>query len=321
MSDFTAGLKEWREIAADIPDSELSCDLQIDNFAEGPGSILATGWLTCAAGCGVDWIGPEMWVSDDGTSWDRVAPISGLPRISGGSSGFMAITATSSVAISQDGRSWKKAAAVPIPAGASSVALDSAAAFHGGFILAGSIAYGHACAYALEGDKVEAGIWWSADGTSWTRDALNPSLTCTDADVRLSRLSDRAVLARESCYPDSTVVNVAWTSTDGRSWTQVTDADSINAYTFYTEGAANLGYFYEWGSGGYKGSIGQFCYFDDRLLPVALAQSGDVPQGRLQLALGPAGALATVDHADWIAPGDIWSLWTKTPWMSLLFFR
>ncbi|MGD0248580.1 MAG: hypothetical protein ABSB75_05955 [Candidatus Limnocylindrales bacterium] len=207
----------------------------------------------------------------------------------------MAITGTSSVAISQDGRTWRKAAEVPLPAGASSVALDSAAAFHGGFVLAGSIAYGHACAYALEGNRVEAGIWWSADGSSWTRDELSPSLTCADADVRLSRLSDRALLARESCYPNSTVVGLAWTSTDGRSWTPLNYADSISEYAFYTDGTANLGYSYKWGSGGYSESIGQFCYFDNRLLPVALAQSGDVPAGQLQLALGPAGVIATVD--------------------------
>jgi hypothetical protein len=311
VSDFTAGLGQWRRDMGSDLTPDATCTLDVDYFSQGPSSLLATGWLVCAGTCGSYYVGPALWVSRDGSAWDRVPPTalglpagaagsmgpgSALPYVSGGSSGYVAITGATSAVVSSDGRAWRKTGSVPTPDDAS-VRLHSAAAFAGGFVLAGSIDVGFTCGWAVDGRAVQAGIWWSADGASWSRDQLSPSMTCADAWVQLDRLSDHALLARETCFADPRTY-LAWTSIDGRAWTRLPYADSIagdGGYaTFYTNGTANLGI-------GCAGGV--FCYFDSRLVPVALAETGDVPIAhttQLTIALGPRGILAAADGRLWM---------------------
>ena len=321
-SDFSAGLQAYRALIANDAqqgqdDSGMSCQLQVDNVAEGPASLVATSWLVCDGWCGSFWIGPAVWVTNDALSWDRVTPAQmgttsqvsqevgqgpRLPLIAGGPSGFVAITGDHSAVVSQDGRRWLKAAAVPIPSGAESVTLSSAADLDGSYVVAGSILIPHACGLVFGDDVVQAGIWSSATGMTWTRALLSPSLACVNAEVQLDRLNNHALLARETCDvasadPSAAQAYVAWTSTNARDWTTLSGAGLIQGYTFYTDGTVNVGY-----APVMPNTVGDgaFCYFDAHLQPAGLTQTGAVPTVQLTIALGPAGVLATDGTHFWI---------------------
>jgi hypothetical protein len=292
-TDLKAGVAGWRAMteqafAPATPDPDVTCRLDMESLSQGPTTLVLKGWLSCQAPCGTWWVGPALWVSKDSLDLARVdtsplgvtaagrdsGQVSTLPYLSGGSAGFVAITGSSSVALSSDGTTWHNAADVPIPTGADSIHLDSVAGFSGGFVVSGAIEVAHYCALALDGSPVHAGIWWSVDGNSWTLANVSPSLTCGSAMVYLDRLSDHALLATEDCLsPDSVSTYLAWVSTDGQEWTQLAYGDALARVQVLSDGTTAVGYIPTEG----LGSVARFCYFDSRLLPVELNQTGAVP--------------------------------------------
>jgi len=290
--DFDNGLKQWRKGMAG-ESSGLSCALSM-RVSTGPDSFLAVGWLVCAAPCGSEWVGPAMWLSPDGVTWTRVAKLADSPIVAGSSHGYAAITGASKVAVSADGKRWL-AGTIALPRNAVDVALSGVAAFGRGFVVGGAITFaGHACAYTMPDETVKAGIWFTTDGKKWTADKLSPSLTCVSATLDLDRLSDRLLLAREDCRPGGQDKHLAWTSTDGKTWKQLRDADRFAVATFFTDGLDNLAYQPIGDSG-----VGTFGYIDPYGAFITLTSTGDVPGAQVTPALGPAGILATTDARSW----------------------
>lgn len=304
-TDFAAGLKNWD---ANIDDGSGGCDLAIKGVSEGPASLVALGWLMCvSSGCGggVSYIGPALWESSDGSAWRRVDVASTLgggwpDDLSGGSNGFIALGRAGqkqAVWTSSDGLNWS-ASVAPAPSADSSISLSSPASFAGGFVLGGTLFDGRACAYAMDTHMFGPAIWWSADGSTWTQDQLSGGTDGEDVVVRVSRISDRALLAVETSTlwdgSGQTQNYTSWTSVDGKNWTLHQDGASLAGITFLTNGTRSLGY----------DDQHQLYSFDDNLNPTVLAQAGDAPVVALTgetpgstwiAALGPTGLLVTVD--------------------------
>ena len=73
--------------------------------------------------------------------------------------------------------------------------------------------------------RVDAGTWWSADGAAWTRASLPGSSTDPDAVLTIVRISDRVIVATQSALNGSHFL--AWTSSDGRTWSAVSNPSRI----------------------------------------------------------------------------------------------
>jgi len=66
--------------------------------------------------------------------------------------------------------------------------------------------------------QYQGALWWSPDGTTWTRDALsgaNP--TYNPVDMRAIRIDDHTVVAAQTIAGST----VEWASTDGKTWTRL----------------------------------------------------------------------------------------------------
>jgi hypothetical protein len=94
--------------------------------------------------------------------------------------------------------------------------LDGATSFDGGFVLAGAVLGEGECGGPAH---LHAATWWSADGAAWTRSTLPGSMTAANASITVTAISDRVVVVTQAS-PDGSKL-LAWTSTDGRSWTAV----------------------------------------------------------------------------------------------------
>jgi hypothetical protein len=197
--------------------------IDIERVVEGPSGLLALGY-PYGDTCGGPPVLVALWSSPDGRAWERLT----LPKdfrtgqvqtISGGSSGFIAAGTrsdgtTQALWTSPDGRAW---AARPLPKVTSGVfVLDGAISFAGGFEVAGSVLGEEGCGGAAH---VHPATWWSADGAAWSRATLPGALTAPNANLFIRRLSDRVILASQTSPDGSTVL--AWTSTDGRTWSAV----------------------------------------------------------------------------------------------------
>ena len=137
--------------------------------------------------------------------------------------------------------------------------------------------------------KYQGALWWSPDGTTWTRDALsgaNP--TYNPVDMRTIRIDDHTVVAAQTIAGST----VEWASTDGKAWTR------LKGNPVYS--GARIGEFRgDLIAGWDRGMIqdgSTLSVFSDKLALVTLKQTGDLPwwdeDGYLQLALGPSGLLA-----------------------------
>jgi hypothetical protein len=93
-----------------------ACSFEISNFEEGPSSILLVGDVTCGGGCGGPWATSDAtWTSPDGLAWTpldiaKVFGSSGVGLISGGSSGYIALSGSGSSGLwaSSDGQAWDR---------------------------------------------------------------------------------------------------------------------------------------------------------------------------------------------------------------------
>jgi hypothetical protein len=201
--------------------------IEISAIVEGPSGLLALGYPygdTCGGPASV----VALWTSPDGRAWKRVS----LPKdfrtgevhtISGGSAGFIATGgspdgSTHALWTSLDGRAWTSRPLPKVSSG--TLVLDGATSFAGGFVLAGAVIGEGGCGGPAH---IHTATWWSADGVAWSRSALPGSMTDANAGIGVHEISDRVVVVTQSS-PDGSKL-LAWTSTDGRSWTAV-DAPS-----------------------------------------------------------------------------------------------
>ena len=293
----------------------LNCRFWQTGFEEGPATLLLRGSIGCDIGCASpSWFSPEkMWTSTDGFAWTPIDVAAtfgknGAGAISGGSSGFVSLGWNST-----DGRTWRKNG-TPAEASKKGTTLGNPVAIAGGFIIPGTVLVhgGNAtpgCAYTFDPGKdpptYRAGMWWSADGTTWTRETLPGTTAEPLVEVTLARLNDNTLLATQTTYTAdfSTPGPVAaWISHDGKTWTllpagmvatltgsQILDGRNVGLLsTIYDDAQSNQMY----------NPMYKLMALDGNQIRV-LPQTGDVPTvSQLlgwQMALGPTGLLVTLD--------------------------
>jgi hypothetical protein len=198
-------------------------NIEITDIVEGPSGLLALGYPVGDT-CGGPPTVVALWTSPDGGTWRRVT----LPKdfrtgqvhtIDGGSAGFIATGSradgtTQALWTSPDGRTWTSRPLPKVSTG--TLVLDSATSFARGFVLAGAVLGEGECGGPAH---LHAATWWSADGVAWSRSTLPGSMTAAGARIGVQAISDRVVVVTQTSPDDSKLL--AWTSTDGRSWTAV----------------------------------------------------------------------------------------------------
>jgi hypothetical protein len=289
-------------------DGPINCRFWQTGFEEGPATLLLRGSIACDIGCASpSWFSPEkMWTSTDGFAWtpiDIAATFgkNGAGAISGGSSGFVSLDWSST-----DGRTWRKNGR-PAEASTKGTTLGSPVAIAGGFIIPGTVlvhagSATPACAYTFDPGKdpptYRAGMWWSADGTTWTRETLPGTTAEPLVQVTLSRLNDTTVLATQTTYTadfSTTGPVAAWISHDGKTWTLLPSGMVATLTSCQVLEGRNVGLLYTTFYDDQFNDVYRLMAMDgnqSRVLP----QTGDVPTpGTWQMALGPTGLLVTLD--------------------------
>ncbi|HEY8990227.1 MAG TPA: hypothetical protein VIM39_14475, partial [Candidatus Limnocylindrales bacterium] len=195
--------------------------IDIAQVTEGPAGLVAVGRYP-ADTCGGPPVIAGLWHSTDGTAWRRVA----LPRsmvrghvegLDGGSAGYIATGKqsdgkTPGIWLSQDATTWRTLPLPKPPSG--TLVVNGATSFAGGLVVAGAVLGPEGCGGA---SSIHPAAWWSADGSSWTRESLPGASTAAGASLSIHRLNDEEIVAVSQAgdTPD------AWVSTDGRTWSKV----------------------------------------------------------------------------------------------------
>jgi hypothetical protein len=192
--------------------------VDIAQVAEGPAGLVAVGRFTPDT-CGGPPVVAGLWHSTDGTAWQAVALPKDMVRghvetLDGGSAGYVATgkqadQKTAGIWVSRNATTWH-AAALPKPANGTLV-VNGATSFAGGLVVAGAVLGPEGCGGT---SSIHPAVWWSADGSSWTREALPGASATDDASLSIHRLNDDTLVAalQAGDTPD------AWISTDGRTW-------------------------------------------------------------------------------------------------------
>jgi hypothetical protein len=274
--------------------------VRIRSLAEGPaGLVAAAELLQTGEACGPsEYPLQSLWISTDGgATWARVGLAAAFPRgsvyeIFGGSSGYIArgaIGDRSVFWVSADGHTWR-----PSDTSGSTFTdanIGSAASFSRGFVLAGAtLAQGGACEPSDESSKLTGALWWSADGTAWTRDELSGATVGDWVAMSIERINDGALYATERSG-GSQETDTAWTSADGKTWTIVHGGAAVSVSQLCSNGRRGIVVTDLYGA--VPGSDGVWA-FDNDLKPVKLTQTGDPPfqdPWRYLAALGPSGLL------------------------------
>lgn len=182
---------------------------------EGPAGLLAYDYepTVCGSVANEDFL---VATSSDGIAWKPIPPAAlpgSIQNINGGSAGYIA-TGQNGVWTSTDGLSWRKAALT----GKAFDGLDEiqdGVSFSGGYVISGET-FGPSREGCGGGPTLlTPSLWWSHDGTTWTRDAVTGTVPGSEASMDVRRLDDGLLLATETNPGGSTA---SWASADGRSW-------------------------------------------------------------------------------------------------------
>ncbi|MGD0861443.1 MAG: hypothetical protein ABSA21_01610 [Candidatus Limnocylindrales bacterium] len=285
----------------------LSQGAQVEQVVEGPAGLLALGR---APGCADDGSGcmPEpataLWASTDGVSWIRVdlhKAFGGaaVGDVSAGPKGYMAVSRSSdagaavpAIWLSADGQNWRASSLPSATFGAAYLARGTV--LGGGFLVAGRIG-------SLEGwgggyfPSTTPAIWWSADGSEWSRVTLSDVASAPQAEATITKVADGKLVAHVVswdcvCPPEGD--GQAWTSTDGRTWKAATGQFPSPAVVL-SDGHQALQVVSSDGALTVAASADGF-----RWAQVAVSGSG--PADLLDEAYGPSGVL--VEDSD----GNLW---------------
>ena len=268
----------------------------VTKMVEGPGGLLAVGRHEGSA-CGLPQRVEGLWTSSDGISWTRVDVAKAFGddfafTVDAGGAGYVATgqshNGVPQVWTSSDGKTWQSS---PLPGALTGkVVIDGAAAFAGGFVIAGAVPDDAGCASGT----LDPALWWSASGKTWARSALPGAVAAPDTSLWIRRINDSALVANASSYDEATnkTTESAWVSTDGKSWSPVATSP-WGLGDLVGDGSRAL---VVPASPDEAGKVDIWAYEPDLSL-VKLAQSGDLPidlwTNGWQTALGPAGLVAT----------------------------
>jgi hypothetical protein len=279
----------------------------VEEIVEGPASLLALGrpggCVDDGSGC-IPAAATALWTSTDGRSWSRVdlrKSFGGgaVGDVSAGPKGYMAVgtsgdsgTSLPAVWLSVDGRVWRAASL-------SSVAFNDAylaraTVLGNGFLVAGRVG-------SLEGygggyfPSTTPAIWWSADGSDWSRETLPNVAEAPQAEAAIATVGGGKLVAHVvswdcSCPPED--VTQTWTSSDGRVWKAATKQFPSPAVVL-SDGRQALQLVPADGALTVATSSDGFVW-------AQIAVSGPGPADFLDEAYGPAGLL--VEGSD----GNVW---------------
>src|SRR5262245_47351580 len=176
-------------------ESGLKGMIRVETLVEGPSGLLALAYHygdTCG--------GPEpvtaMWSSPDGQAWQRLPlpkafATGAVETIVGGPAGFIALGTKSSAgtpAIWTPRRGGTWAARPPPTVSGGTLVLDGVASFADGFLLVGSIVGEGGCGGPAH---IHPAIWFSADGSSWSRTTLPQASTNANTSLAVRRFGDQ----------------------------------------------------------------------------------------------------------------------------------
>ena len=295
-----------------------ACAFEIDNFQEGPSSILVVGDVACGGGCGGPWAtSAATWTSNDGLAWTlletaKVFGSSGVGLISGGSSGYVALSGAgnSGLWVSSNGQAWNRGA-LPSEVTGAGDSVGDPVSLADGFVLPGVVVVrkGHQTSGSGGGGCVAFGptdyslyqgaLWWSPDGQTWTRNTL-PGVPSLYGPVHMSviRIDDHTVVADERIMAtdgSGPIAEVQWGSHDGRTWARLKG----QLVSPYAPGNLVLGRtrgLVTWYQASPVQNRPTFSVIDPAFNPVVLKESGSAPWiDDWHMALGPTGLLVTAD--------------------------
>lgn len=296
-----------------------ACAFEIGNFQEGPSSILLVGDVTCGGGCGGPWTtSGATWTSRDGLAWTaldtaRVFGGKGVGPISGGSSGYIALSRAGSAElwVSSDGQAWDQET-LPAEALGAGNSVSDPVSMAGGFVLPGVVVVrkGHQTSGSSMGGCVagpgatdqslyQGAIWWSPDGKTWTRDTINgvPS-SYGPVYMTVTRIDDHTVVADEQIMAtdgSGPIVEAQWGSGDGRTWARL-KGQPVSAYAPGNVVAGHLRGLVTRYQGNPIQNRPAFSVIDPSFNLVLLKESGSAPWiDDWHMALGPTGLLVTAD--------------------------
>jgi hypothetical protein len=220
--------------------------LRIAAVIEGPSGLLAVGQYYGDT-CGGTHTADALWTSTDGSSWHRVTPPSDFTSgrvytLDGGSTGYIASGTlkdgvTPAVWLSHDGVSWHS---VHLPTSTfGKVVVDGATNFAAGYVLSGAVLGEGGCGGAA---LLTPSLWWSADGTTWSRSTLSGAQPVRNAQMTVSRIDDHALVAIAAEYDQTTdqTSRKVWVSTDGRTWAPVAKPSDLLRSGVRTNGQRGL---------------------------------------------------------------------------------
>ena len=279
-----------------LPKAGIGSPVDITAVVEGPKGLLAIGRLGRGVCGGIPTV-DVLWSSTDGLTWTRV-PLpaafanSSVYTLDAGSSGYIATGvltdgATTAIWVSTDGRSWRRASMPKSAAG--TVFVDGATAFAGGFVLSGAQQIQLGC-----GESVQVpSVWSSADGKSWSSPTLPGAIPAESIWVSVDRISDHLVLATAFMLDPASQSSsqLAWATSDGRTWKQLAWPPNALRATVLTDGKRGL--LVVTSTGGFDGA--SIATVDEDMNLASLSVSGDLPTGSPMMgaaALGPAGIVA-----------------------------
>ena len=299
------------------PGDHDACSLAVSQFDEGNGILLVRASFSCGGGCGGPWYTSRdaIWTSPDALKWSnldipRTFGAGGIGSISGGSSGFIALSAagaTRTLWLSSNGRTWTNGT-LPADLRKSTSSASDPAAIAGGYVLPGVVLVrtgdqglgGGAGCVAAEGPinppVYRGGLWWSTDGRSWIRDNLDGAVDAAYVTMAVTRIDDHTLVAVENGYTPNVrgVIATEWASLDGKAWTLLKGASPYA--TAITDGTRGLLRDCSPTTDTTVNNWPSLCAIGPGLDLVVLTQRGEQPKvGFAQMALGPAGALATED--------------------------
>jgi hypothetical protein len=189
-----------------------------------------------------------LWTSPDGLTWTRVqSPAfftsASVYTVDAGSTGYIASGTlkdgvTQAVWLSADGRSWRQVALTKATFG--NFVVDGATDFAAGYVISGTVASNGGC--GGEASVFTPSLWWSANGTSWTRSKLTGAGPASDAWVTVNRISDHALMAIASRWDDTsqTYDQLVWVTSDGRTWNVVKSPSTMLSTNILTNGQRGL---------------------------------------------------------------------------------
>jgi hypothetical protein len=315
--DTSAWNSYLKSYDADPAGDHDGCWVTVSNFQEGPATLLLQGIVECSGLCSQTSTdeGYGSWTSSDSLSWTPAT----LPYfnygigISGGSGGFIGVDSSTSQTtawLSADGQTWRRSG-LPAEAKAAGSSVNNPVSIAGGFVLPGvvMIKKGHqesggGCSSGSNQSLLQGALWWSPDGTTWTRDSLSGASQSYDGvNISAFRVDDHTVVAdlTTSNAELSSKDTIEWASRDGKTWTRLTgtpvtyNGAAVGSVVGRDRGLVLGSSIYPDDPNRYWPSF--FC-FNGGLSLVKLQQGGSLPYvdgTTSQMALGPTGLLVTED--------------------------